>query len=863
METKLADIVKNVATNKWDVKIQPHCPLSLENPNMDTISIPGVGSFPRFHVGVTKYFFPWLCELIEENGERLPADISTEQLVWGKKCAGPTGPSPISWNIADQTKELGCSFIMWCLINGYSRDNKGCPLFSPVTTFVSHAWKGTFQSLHDSIKLKSQINGDLGASILPAYFLDIFVVNQHTPPWREQPFVGMDVALRQPIELSHKTLLVMSPFEDPVPLKRAWCIYEICNTKRLGAVLDITMPAQEHERFIAALTRGDFDFNDWVAHIDIEAAGAFDPSDKQMIMALVQATPGAAAGLNRTVVEVLCEWLGQQGYLALQSLPEKDRGTSKLIKNLANVLWRQGKPDEAEVLYKQMVECRREAFGNADPFTLDGLHIWGRFLRVKGDFEEAKKILQETVAGREAVLGPDDPDTLTSQMELAEVLRHMSLSPTDLAGVEEVMAKVLISWRKWFAAMDKDETGDLKELKKFTKAALREMRINFLESLKVHAAIMMQRKVAAPALICATMEECLAGRMELFGPRNPATLDVVVLQTQYNLSQNNVMDDATVSRMTTALEILRGTLGDRHPRTLNCICIFSQVMRSLVEANPQIQEQIANGAADLSLVLINEAVQGYESTLGFDHPATQWARCLQQGRNADIQRYMDYYTSCYSPCARVLMADGVTTKYARDIQIGDRVATPVGNGVTTVIGHTIQLQGQSRALILLEDGLRISRMHRVQSNGQWIRPENYPGATKIYEASELHNFAVENCDPIVVNGIVVATLGTYCEGTHDCLVKPNHRLWASPHIVDIFKQHPSWPVVVLNDDDLFLRAIKNKSFALDYLTTLPVRAEPLLTKYGWHPDNFENGTNLEKGLFTTISWSFNSSPVCD
>jgi hypothetical protein len=590
-------------------KVSPS-PVKLENPNAEIVDIPGVGTHNRFHVGVTQYFFPWLIDLVRQQGESVPLDISTEQLVWGKKCIGPTGPSPISWNIADQTKEHGCSFIVWCLINGHSQDSSGNLLFAPVSTFVSHAWKGSFSSLHDSVKELSNAQGDINVSYVPAYFIDIFVINQHTPPWREQPCVGMDYALRQPIELSHKTLLVMSPFEDPVPLKRAWCIYEICNTKRLGAVLDITMPAEEHSRFITALTKGEFDFNDWVENINIEAAGAFDPADKDMIMALVQTSPGAAVGLNRTVVKVLCEWLGRQGRMALQSLPEKEQGTSKLIKNLANVFWRQGLPDEAEPLYRQMVACRREAFGDADLFTLDGLHIWGRFLRAKGSYDEARKVLEETVSGRRDKLGPSHPDTLTSEMELSEVKRLLASGEDDLAEVEKTMSEVISGWRELFTSIGSDGHLEINESQEYSDKAVREMRINFLESLKVYVAIMMRHRVAPVSLVTNTIAELLSGRRKLFGPRNPATLDAVVLQAQYDLSQNTPVNATTRSGLEEALGVLRGTLGDLHPRALHCMCILSQVIKEQVALDQGKQELIANGGIDESLQLITEAVSG-------------------------------------------------------------------------------------------------------------------------------------------------------------------------------------------------------------------------------------------------------------
>jgi hypothetical protein len=160
----------------------------VEYPNAEMIDLRGsVGAHPRFQIGVTEFFFPWLCDFIEKEGKtRFPDEISTTQLVWGRGFNGIEGDSPLEWSIAKQTADTKCSFIVWCLAKGFKADKKGRPLFAPVTTFVSHAWKGSFISLQNSImqhcKLMSASVKNPKDASPPAFFLDIFVVNQHTPP---------------------------------------------------------------------------------------------------------------------------------------------------------------------------------------------------------------------------------------------------------------------------------------------------------------------------------------------------------------------------------------------------------------------------------------------------------------------------------------------------------------------------------------------------------------------------------------------------------------------------------------------------------------------------------------------------------
>ena len=59
----------------------------------------------------------------------------------------------------------------------------------------------------------------------------------------------------------------------------------------------------------------------------------------------------------------LCEWLCEQGGAALAAVPVQERKTSVLMENLADILWRQGKAEQAEPLFKEIVSGRQEVLG--------------------------------------------------------------------------------------------------------------------------------------------------------------------------------------------------------------------------------------------------------------------------------------------------------------------------------------------------------------------------------------------------------------------------------------------------------------------------------------------------------------------
>ena len=64
------------------------------------------------------------------------------------------------------------------------------------------------------------------------------------------------------------------------------------------------------------------------------------------------------------------DWLAQAGRDALATLPDSERGTSKLIGCVGQLLQDQGKFGEAEPLYRESFTARKETPGDKHPSTL-------------------------------------------------------------------------------------------------------------------------------------------------------------------------------------------------------------------------------------------------------------------------------------------------------------------------------------------------------------------------------------------------------------------------------------------------------------------------------------------------------------
>eukprot|EP01047_Picozoa_sp_COSAG01_P023536 COSAG01_NODE_1427_length_10336_cov_12.761207_3_plen_994_part_00 len=907
----------------------------------------------RFQLGVTEHFFPWLRERIGLAGEELTAAVTTEQLVWGQKNSGPSGPGPIKWCITAVCKAEQCSFATWCVRHGHTHDGAGNALFAPVTTFVSHAWQGKFLAMTNALDQHTE------AVTCPAFFVDIFLINQHVPPWKEAPSIAPNQVLNPSIQFCKFTLLVLTPFDNPIPLTRSWCIYEIHTTQLLGAHLDIRIPLDEQQRFAAALAAGEFDFNDWVRKIDIEQAEAFSQKDKAWILDMVRKGVGVPS-LNASVVQELCEWLIQQGEAALAAVPIEERKTSVLIEGLADLLWRQGQAEKAAPLFHEVVAGRREALGPTHERTLAAMHILAKFLRTQGNVTGSEAMFSEVVELRTAHpdFGENHWDTLSSRRELAIVWRAQGKLDQAEAELEAVLLK------------RRDLVVHAEQVAEASEAELKPLRIDLFNDIYAMVEVLISQPVLATTTMAARridvadmVDEIIQGRAQLLGERHPHTLDARILRGQVCV-RSGAPDKQAVCDVRAVLEESRKMLGSGvrqafgaggHHKTLRCMLLLAQMLDRINEYEEACK-------------LASEAEAGFRAAFGVSHPETlaavqthvtiskkatqsvqrvskqepqpelaldgdilvsvgskvstddrpdcavletrendprfakiSWVQTWSMGicvwdtddgscgwveicslrtqrggrrctaavtaipQEAEIYDFGGKYwdleaqkwadippspfdeehgfwdrvcqcwqapPSCYTGTASILLMDG-TTKLAKDVQVGDTLlARSIGtmDHATTVMARLTQ-SAQPRKLIKIGD-LMISAVHRIVYDGQWIEPPFHPGAEVVVTEEVLYNFVVDGCLPIVANNICVSTIGTYCEGSHD-FQWPTHALWGSQKIVDILRQHMSWPEIHFGKQDNLIAVLKDSKFAEEYLVASPKHAHDLLRKYGW------------------------------
>lgn len=86
--------------------------------------------------------------------------------------------------------------------------------------------------------------------------------------------------------------MILSPWRDPIPLTRAWCLWELYCTATTHAKFEIALSPTEVEDFQYALVNDFSSVNTMIAKVDSRNSEAFSPDDKQQIFEAITSSVG-------------------------------------------------------------------------------------------------------------------------------------------------------------------------------------------------------------------------------------------------------------------------------------------------------------------------------------------------------------------------------------------------------------------------------------------------------------------------------------------------------------------------------------------------------------------------------------------
>ena len=285
--------------------------------------------------------------------------------------------------------------------------------------------------------------------------------------------------------------------------------------------------------------------------------------------------PSEARGSTITAREIL-----DQGAKQIETnLSNQPQVQARLLATIGNVYESLGLYPESRKLLEKSVGIRRRILGPKNPELLSSLNDLARVLREEGQLLAADAVLTDALATERSEPGPENPVTIASMIELANV-RH--------------------------------EEGQFSEAEKLRRQTL-EIQTRLLgpehpETLRTMSNLgytlgLEGRLPEAEALL----RETLDLRNKVLGPDHPETLRTAYVLASY-LGDDNHLDEAEKLQRET-LDLRRRVLGDSHPDTLATMDSLATIFQ-LENRYPEAEK------------LRRSVLEVQRKVLGPEHPST-------------------------------------------------------------------------------------------------------------------------------------------------------------------------------------------------------------------------------------------------
>jgi hypothetical protein len=401
----------------------------------------------------------------------------------------------------------------------------------PATWFVSHAWRYQFLDL---VRALEAFFADRSGVVI---WLDLFSTSQHStfskpPEWWQQTFVSAIGRMGQMV-------MVMTPWDNPVCLTRAWCLIELYACRSSGSSFHVAFPPAERARFLQQITQRPEIFYDMLSKVNTAKSECSRDVDRERIFAAVQGLNGGFSGLDRSVLSTMTEWLQQQleEEIAGAAVSGSTDVECRTINSLASVFYIKGEYDRALPLFEECLAKRMRVLGENHRDTLDSLNNVAEVLKHKGECDRALPLLSQCLAMRKCALGEDHLDTLESLNNLAGLLCRTGALDHALPLLEECLAK--------------------------SRLVLGEQHPRTLASLSNLAYVFNHKGDCLRAL--PLYEECLARRKIVLGEDHPDTL--ASLNNLASILHSNCKYDSALPLFEECLARYTRILGENHPST--------------------------------------------------------------------------------------------------------------------------------------------------------------------------------------------------------------------------------------------------------------------------------------------------------
>ena len=200
--------------------------------------------------------------------------------------------------------------------------------------FISHAWQYGFLQVCDAVwAFLVREHGSEAAAGEEIIWFDLFSNSQHNTG--DKPFEWWTGTFMNAIKTMGSVLMVMSPWDNPVTLKRAWCVFEVYACVSTGSRFEVGMTDEENTRFLKDILDEPERYYKMLGTISSAKAQAFKAEDRDAIFHAIELTVGFAE-MDSMVLRTLEAWMERE---LRKIIAEAGRGI-KRVKYVDNMIVR-------------------------------------------------------------------------------------------------------------------------------------------------------------------------------------------------------------------------------------------------------------------------------------------------------------------------------------------------------------------------------------------------------------------------------------------------------------------------------------------------------------------------------------------
>ncbi|KDO22626.1 hypothetical protein SPRG_12265 [Saprolegnia parasitica CBS 223.65] len=339
------------------------------------------------------------------------------------------------------------------LVDHVANDPTTASFVAPANWYVSHAWQYLFLETVDSLE---RFFADRGLSDDAVIWFCVFNNNQHLAA--TQSFASWSTTFKDSLATIGNVVMIMHPWNDPIVLRRSWCVFEVYVAVTLGARFEIALAQDQEATFLDDIA-DDGAFYKMLATIKSENSQATILSDRDGIFDLIRAETSFQA-VDRLIFSTLSNWIKTTLEASIASTPSLVKKAARWL-HLGGIHISETNPAESERCFHHAIDLFTQANGPNDLETLVAQSALGAAMASQHKpRSEWAPCFEATLSAQARFFGPAHATTLQTRLRFATALAVNN----DPSGSLAVNLETLDLERDAYGLNDKGTAGTLRSI---------------------------------------------------------------------------------------------------------------------------------------------------------------------------------------------------------------------------------------------------------------------------------------------------------------------------------------------------------------------------------------------------------------